>query len=247
MDNAAYSYTKHGFDVAMEELKKQSEASWVWLSKIPVHTWARWAMDTNCKTDLVVNNLSEVFNRYILDVRSKPIVTMLVGIYDKQMMRHDGKRDGGQKASWAITPHYTEMLELMKKYSRACVPKRSDIDLWQVQSGDHTEEVNLDKRTCSCRKWDLTGMPCNHAVSAIYQAGMHPEDFVSDFFKKPMYVASYRPIFYPMPAQHGWTKTNTPDIMPPKFKDHMLGRRQEKRRKGKLKCPSLRIHQEWVP
>jgi hypothetical protein len=76
---------------------------------------------------------------------------------------------------------------------------------------------------------------------------MHPEDFVSDFFKKPMYVASYRPIFYPMPAQHGWTKTNTPDIMPPTFKDHMLGRRQEKRRKGKLKCPSLRIHQEWVP
>ncbi|KAK1651807.1 hypothetical protein QYE76_069612 [Lolium multiflorum] len=131
MDNAAYSYTKHGFDVAMEELKKQSEAAWVWLSKIPVHTWARWAMDTNCKTDLVVNNLSEVFNRYILDVRSKPIVTMLVGIYDKQMVRHDGKRVGGQQASWAITPHYTEMLELMKKYSRACVPKRSDIDLWQ--------------------------------------------------------------------------------------------------------------------
>jgi hypothetical protein len=125
----------------------------------------------------------------------------------------------------------------MKKDSRACVPKRSDIDLWQVQSGNHTEEVNLDKRSCSCRKWDLTGMPCNHAVSAIYQAGMHPEDFVSDFFKKPMYVASYRPIFYPMPAQHGWTKTDTPDIMPPKFKDHMLGRRQEKRRKGKTEVP----------
>jgi hypothetical protein len=95
MDNAAYSYTQHGYDLAMEEMKKQCELAWQWLSKIPVHTWARWAMDSNCKTDLVNNNLSEVFNRYILDVRNKPIVTMLVGIYDKQMVRFDAKREGG--------------------------------------------------------------------------------------------------------------------------------------------------------
>jgi transposase-like protein len=82
MDNASYSYTRDGFDAAMEEMKKQSELAWTWLSKIPMHTWARCAMDTNCQIDLVVNNLSEVFNKYILDVRNKPIVTMLVGIYE---------------------------------------------------------------------------------------------------------------------------------------------------------------------
>ncbi|KAK1644044.1 hypothetical protein QYE76_061849 [Lolium multiflorum] len=55
MDNAAYSYTKDGFDEAMEEMKKQSEEAWNWLSKIPVEAWARFAMDTNCQTDLVAN------------------------------------------------------------------------------------------------------------------------------------------------------------------------------------------------
>ncbi|CAM0874786.1 unnamed protein product [Alopecurus aequalis] len=237
MDNAAYSYTRDKFDIAMEELKKQCEPAWVWLSKIPVHTWARWAMDTNCKTDLVVNNLSEVLNRYILDVRSKPIVTMLVGIYDKQMVRFDEKRTGDGTAKWEITPHYAERLEMMKKYSRDCVPLRSDLGLWHVKSGNHTEEVNLDVATCSCRKWDMAGLPCNHDVSAIYKARMHPEDFVSDFLKKPMYINSYRNIFCPMPEEHGWTKTDTPDIMPPSFNDHLRGRRQEKRRKGKFEVP----------
>jgi hypothetical protein len=52
-----------------------------------VHTWARHAVDTNCKTDLVVNNLSEVFNRYILDVRKKPIGTMVEGIKNKLMTK----------------------------------------------------------------------------------------------------------------------------------------------------------------
>uniref|UniRef100_A0A8R7NZF4 SWIM-type domain-containing protein n=1 Tax=Triticum urartu TaxID=4572 RepID=A0A8R7NZF4_TRIUA len=237
MDNAAYSWTRHGYDLAMEELKKQCEPDWVWLSKIPVHNWARCAMDTNCKTDLICNNLSETFNRYILDVRSKPIATMLVGIYDKLMVRFDGKREGAAKARWDITPYYTERLELMKTYSRNCIPKRADLGLWQVKSGDATHEVNLATRSCSCRKWDMTALPCNHAVSAIYKAELHPEDFVSDFFKKPMYLNSYKPVFAPMPQQHGWIKTDTEDIMPPGFKDHQKGRKQEKTRKGKFEVP----------
>jgi hypothetical protein len=56
-----------------------------------------------------------------------------------------------------------------------------------------------------------------------------------------MYMKSYTPIFYPMPQEHGWTKTQTPDIMPPGFKDHMKGRRQEKRRKNKFEVPKPKV------
>jgi hypothetical protein len=49
----------------------------------------------------------------------------------------------------------------------------------------------------------MSGLPCNHAVGAIYKAEMHPEDFVSPFLKKEMYLASYKPVFNPMPAEHG--------------------------------------------
>ena len=47
MDSASYSNTKHGFDVAMANLKNECEDAWRWLSGIPVHTWARHEMDTN--------------------------------------------------------------------------------------------------------------------------------------------------------------------------------------------------------
>jgi hypothetical protein len=66
-------------------------------------------------------------------------------------------------------------------------------------------------------------------VSAIYKERLHLEDFVSEFLKKPMYMNNYNPIFYPMPQEHGWTKTKAEyiaeDIMPPGFKDHLKGRR----------------------
>ena len=54
MDEASYSYTERGYNVAMDELKRECEAAWAWLSKIPKHTWARHAMDTNCKKYLVL-------------------------------------------------------------------------------------------------------------------------------------------------------------------------------------------------
>ena len=96
MDEASYSYTQNGFEVAMEKMKEESEAAWDWLMKIPVSTWARYAMDENYKTDLVVNNLSEVFNRMILDVRGKPVQTMFDGIRKKLMARNDEKRTGAE-------------------------------------------------------------------------------------------------------------------------------------------------------
>ena len=66
-------------------------------------------------------------------------------------MRLDGKREGAAKARWEITPHYAERLELMKTYSRNCVPKRADLGLWQVKSCDATHEVNLDMGSDACK------------------------------------------------------------------------------------------------
>ena len=105
MDGAAYSYTKNGFDVAMQNLKEESEEAWQWLSTIPVECWARHAMDYNCKSDLVVNNLSEVFNRMILDVRGKPVRTMIDGIRTKLMSRYDGKKIKCSKGKVGNHPH----------------------------------------------------------------------------------------------------------------------------------------------
>ena len=163
---ASYSYTQNGFDVAMANMKEESVEAWEWLMKIPVSAWARYAMDYNCKTDLVVNNLSEVFNRWILDIRGKPVKTMFDGIRKKVMVRHDAKRTGGAKARWDITPTYSEMLEESKKWARMYRSSRSIDGLWEVSHGEKSYAVSLTARTCGCKRWDMTGVPCHHAISA---------------------------------------------------------------------------------
>ncbi|KAK8705322.1 hypothetical protein V6N13_048926 [Hibiscus sabdariffa] len=62
----------------------------------------------------------------------------------------------------------TEMEKINSDANKWCWPKPAGCNKFQVQHGlanQHT--VDLDSTTCSCRKWDLIGVPCCHAISCI--------------------------------------------------------------------------------
>ncbi|CAL2240110.1 unnamed protein product [Prunus armeniaca] len=60
--------------------------------------------------------------------------------------------------------------------------------------------VDLRARTCSCRRWDLCGIPCGHAISAIFQRDESPIDYVDDCYKPATYMKSYEPMIHPIPS-----------------------------------------------
>ena len=237
VDKASYSFTEHGHKEGMAGLKAACEPAYMWLNGIPKECWARYAMDHVCKTDLVVNNLSEVFNKMILDVRSKPIKTMFEGLRTKLMVKYQGIREKTESCRWEITPHYMEKLEESKKWAKYCEANMAGPNIWQVTSGENTYCVKLDEGSCSCRRWDMTGSPCHHAISAMQKIKVHPEDYVHPFFKKPMYKAAYQHIIYPVPGPEFWPNTNTPDIEPPVFREKK-GKKQTARRKGEFEVPA---------
>jgi hypothetical protein len=159
------------------------------------------------------------------------------------MARYASHRIGAADAQWEIAPHYVEKLEIEKRASRWYESVASTNVLWQVSGSDHKNfAVDLEKKTCGCFKWQFTGMPCKHAIAAIYARHHdHPEDHVSEFFKKPCYQKAYQDVIFPVPGQHDWTKTDTPDIDPPVF-TMQPGRKKKKRRLGPASG-----HAPWIP
>lgn len=75
--------------------------------------------------------------------------------------------------------------------------------------------VDLVARTCSCRLWDLTGVPCAHAISAIYAQRELPEDYVSDYYKKETFLASYGATINPIASYEEWPQCDYEPILPP--------------------------------
>ncbi|KAK4396012.1 hypothetical protein Sango_1437800 [Sesamum angolense] len=69
-----------GFMKKIEELdpkiKAEVETASEWLRKINPQHWARSHFPVQSKCDILVNNLCESFNNYILEARDKPIITI---------------------------------------------------------------------------------------------------------------------------------------------------------------------------
>ena len=71
------------------------------------------------------------------------------------------------------------------------------------------------KKTCSCRSWDLNGIPCKHAITAIYTNIETPEDYTHLCYFKETYIEIYKEVLSPMPGQSEWAETGQPASLVP--------------------------------
>ena len=88
--------------------------------------------------------------------------------------------------------------------------------IFEVECVGKRFAVNVKGRTCGCRKWDVTDIPCNHAISVILYHGGNPIDYLSHCYSKANYLKTYQPIIYHMPSQDQWPRSNQLIIEPPK-------------------------------
>ena len=100
---------------------------------------------------------------------------------------------------------------------------------FEVRKGYEAFKVDEPNRTCSCRMWQLSGLPCSHAIACIFKLGKYAEDYVPDWFRKDRYMVAYSEYIKPVPGIHFWPDTsNLSRILGPLPKK-MPGRPQKKR------------------
>ncbi|EEC71516.1 hypothetical protein OsI_03810 [Oryza sativa Indica Group] len=67
-------------------------------------------------------------------------------------------------------------------------------------------EVNLEERTCTCRAWEVTGKPCDHALAFITKLNrkVQMDDFVDKCFSVEMLKMAYAGQFNPKASKDEW-------------------------------------------
>lgn len=75
-------------------------------------------------------------------------------------------------------------------YAGNCVFAWYGGSTYSVTTSDGGYELVLDliKRTCTCRKLDLTGIPCYHACACIAFKNEPWEGYISDCYKRETYL-----------------------------------------------------------
>ena len=217
MWNCATATTVEYFRKAMDVLKNESVNAFDWLatSVHPQH-WARSHFSTVSKCDHLLNNHAESFNAFILEARDKPIITMLETIRNLLMDRIVRRRDIMLRLPGPNCPAVRQRLEKVIAESMTCRPRFNGVSSFQVSCSDGSQfTVNVRDRSCTCRKWDLTGIPCAHGVSAIHYNGGDPHMYVHDYFKRDKYLETYSHVLQPINGPDMWPQTGKIPLDPP--------------------------------
>lgn len=213
--NAAKATTQSDFEYHIHVMEQIDSSAYQWLMAIPARFWSRHAFRTLPRCDMLLNNLSETFNAYILQSRDKPIVQMLEMIRKAVMSRTIKKREQLLKHDYPICPNILKKLEKNKEVSRFCLATWAGDSRYEVEHGAHQYVVDLDKAECSCYRWQLTGIPCAHAIQCIYFLKKRPEEYVHYYFHKETYLRTYSHFLHPLNGQNMWPKTNFVPPLPP--------------------------------
>ncbi|XP_050277691.1 uncharacterized protein LOC126719148 [Quercus robur] len=199
---AAKATYKEEFDRVMDELKGIDVDAHSWLNAYSTTKWAKHMFSEDALTDTIVNNMCKSFNSRILKFRSKPIISM--AIYHDSVSR------------LYIMTQFQDNREKIQ---------RVELDICaKVLKRLHKEKLAAN----SCRKWNISGIPCAHAISCIFFNRQDAKQYVHPCYHVSTYKACYEPIITPINGQNMWRPSGVTPVQPP-IKRRPPGRPKKKR------------------
>lgn len=115
--------------------------------------------------DVLLNNMCEVFNQKLVGGRHQPIITSLEYVREYCTNRIVNVVHVIEKCARPLTPKATHMLDLIKKEAYKYIVLQTEGDKYQVCGWGDKCFVNVEARACTCRRCELTCMPCKHVVA----------------------------------------------------------------------------------
>jgi hypothetical protein len=173
--------------------------------------------------------MSESFNNWIVDVRAHPIISMLEGIRTKVYVRIQQNRTKSGKWTSKICPNILKKLNKYIDLAEHCSAIWNGKSGYEVRQKDKRYIVDIDKRTCSCRYWQLAGIPCAHAITALVMSSKPAEEYIADCYSVEEYKKIYDHCLMPMEGMDQWP-TDHRKPQPPAYVK-MPGRPRKERRR----------------
>ncbi|GJZ35164.1 hypothetical protein Tco_0580981 [Tanacetum coccineum] len=212
---AASATNVRDFEKCMLELKTMNPKAHEWLNKIPAEHWARSHFSGRAKSDLLLNNICEVFNGKIVGGRDKPVITLLEYIREYCMKRIVNVQGVIDKCTGPLTPTATRIMESIKKEAHLMKVQWNRANKYQVSA-------LLGDQSC----WN---MALNDRAAPPLETWVNPCYWLSTW--KETYSHKIQPIC----GTKYWEKSTCPTTLLPPEHHVQVGRPRKKRKRSKHK------------
>jgi len=99
------------FKYYLEVIKGMDQRAYSYLEKVDLKMWSCHAFRTSNCSDILLNNIAESFNAWVMEAREHPILSCLETIRRQLMNRFDKKRARAANATNIMCPKIMKKLE----------------------------------------------------------------------------------------------------------------------------------------
>jgi hypothetical protein len=182
---------------------------------------------------MLLNNHCEVFNSYILEAREMPMLSVLVNVFYKIVNRTVSKQKEAEKWHGTICPKIRKKLDRFIEWSKDCIVLSAAGGEYIVSSKGVIPEYSVDfkTRSCDCRRWQLSGIPCHHALACARNDRIDPETLVHSCYSIETFKKAYAYNLHPLRGRAFWEKMPRVHVHPPLY-TKVMGRPKKNRKKA---------------
>ncbi|XP_072147178.1 uncharacterized protein [Setaria viridis] len=172
--------------------------------------------------------MCESFNKWIVKARFFPIITMLEIIRRKVMVRIQSNRSKSLSWNTVICPNILKKINSYISLSGVCHAICNGQDQYEVKHWNNRFTMDLQKKECSCRYWQLSGLPCPHAISCIFFKTNTLDDYISKCYTVEEFNKIYNYCLIPVEGMQSWPQSDRPPLQAPGYV-RMPGEKERKR------------------
>jgi len=169
--NVAAAYTVSEFNRMYDDLKNRYPAAAEYLEdNVDVRKWARCYF-TGSRYNIMTTNGAESINAVLRKARTYPIIPLMDAIVGKisEWFNTHRKESTMGSSSQRLTPRVERTLHL--RYKESTFLKVNELNTstleYYVTGDDGSFLVDLARRTCSCKVYDIDKFPCVHVLAAL--------------------------------------------------------------------------------
>ena len=163
------------------------------------HCWAN-SLFLGDRWGVVNNNQAECWNNWVKPARFMPVAAMVDHIRTKIMVIMHDRREESNKMASELCPKQEKKLAINYMASRRLRVERASGWSFEVIENDKSYAVDLYKRECSCRSWQIDRMPCKHTCACIESKSLSVYDFTDHYYRVEMYKQAYQAVINPIPT-----------------------------------------------
>lgn len=194
---AAHAPRLDGFQRAVENIRGISPDAYDWVVQSEPEHWAN-AFFAGARYNQMTSNFGQEFYSWVSEAHELPITQMIDTLRGRMMESIYARRVESSQWGSKLTPSMEEKLQMEASLTHSLEVLLTEGSVFEVR-GDSVDIVDIDHWDCSCKGWQLTGLPCCHAIAVFNCIERSPYDYCSRYFMAETYHLTYAESINPVP------------------------------------------------